>query len=303
MKLQYIETIVAIAKAGSIRAAAQQLNKAQPTLTKALSLAEEELGVQLFRRTARGVVPTEEAEALLNRFVAIQSDLERLDEEVDQLRGGQAGSVNVCVSPLAAVKVMPRAISMFRRSFPFVQVKLSSGLFPNALKPISDGSVDIVLGPKPPEAMCRNLVVEPLMDLPIVVITAADSPLRNAKSLAELTDCEWIMIGTLGGPGDIFRQPFLDNHLTPPKSVTTSESYFGAMSLVAELGAVCTFPKRLMSSVQGGWDVVQIPIQEEFQSQHFCLVTRAGHPLTTAAQHMENCIRKTVIAIEKAEIE
>lgn len=300
MKVQHIQTLVAIANAGSLRGAAEALGKSQPALTKSLRQAEEDLGVPIFQRSSRGVVPTELGERVLTRARAISSEIDRLDDDVAQLRGEQVGSIHVCVSPLAAVKIMPQALARFHAKFPKIEIHLTSGLFPSALKPLRDGRTDIVIGPTPPAGMAREISVEPLLKTPIVLITSKTSSYLKAKKLADLTDANWIMIGAPLGPGDIFRKPFVDHGLVPPKATTTSESYFGAMSLVEELGAVCTFPMRLLEDVRQGWDVDQIQIEETLDPLEISLMTRSGHPLTPMAEELMNALRRRVATLNHA---
>ena len=297
MKVQHIQVLVAIADHGSLRAAAAALGKSQPALTQALQQAEEELGVAIFNRTSRGVEVTELGERILGRARTIASEIGRLDEEVAQLRGEQVGAVHVCVSPLAAVRIMPRALTLFRKSWPMVDVRLTSGLFPGALKPLREGRTDLLIGPAPPAGMAHDIAVEHLIDTPIQVVTAATSPLLRARSLAELREAQWIMIGAPGGPGDIFRQPFIDNGLIPPHATTTSESYFGALALVESLGAVCTFPQLLMEDVVKTWRIAPIPIRETIAPLRISLMTRAGHPLTPAADALAMCIHRRVASM------
>lgn len=297
MKVQHIQTLVAIANAGSLRGAAEALGKSQPALTKSLRQAEDDLGVPIFQRSSRGVVPTELGERVLTRARAIASEIDRLDDDVAQLRGEQVGSIHVCVSPFAAVKIMPQALARFHAKFPKIEIHLTSGLFPSALKPLRDGRTDIVIGPTPPAGMAREISVEPLLKTPIVLITSKTSSYQKAKKLADLTGANWIMIGAPLGPGDIFRKPFVDHGLVPPKATTTSESYFGAMSLVEELGAVCTFPMRLLEDVRQGWDVDQIQIEETLDPLEISLMTRSGHPLTPMAEELVNALRRRVATL------
>ncbi|MDO6729163.1 LysR substrate-binding domain-containing protein [Marinovum sp. 2_MG-2023] len=297
MKPQHIQVLVAIAEHGSLRAAAKHLDKSQPALTQSLRQAEQELGVSVFSRTSRGVELTEIGERILVRARTIASEIERLDEEVAQLRGEQVGAVNVCLSPLAAMRIMPRALTLFRKTHPNIEVRLSSGLFPGAIKPLREGRIDLLIGPEPPIGMTRELTIEHLIDTPIQVVTSDSSPLLKARSLGELAEAQWIMIGAPTGPGDIFRQPFVDHGLTPPMALTTSESYFGALSLVESLGAVCTFPALLMDGVRRSWNIAPIPIREEIAPLKISLMSRAGHPLTPAADALAMCIRRRVTSL------
>jgi LysR family transcriptional regulator, regulator of abg operon len=302
MKVQHIETLVTIAEAGSIRAAAERLGKSQPALTKSLRQAEDDLGIALFRRTSRGVMLTEIGEKVLARARTIHSEMNRLDDEVAQLRGEQVGTIHVCVSPLAALKIMPRALASFRRTYARIEIRLVSGLFPGALKLLREGSVDILVGPAPPEHLAREVTVEPLLQTPIAVITSAGSPLLAARSLGELSGAEWIMIGAPGGPGDIFEKPFLDHGFAPPKAITTSESYFGALALVESLGSVCTFPVRLLEDIRKVWRIDAIPVREVIEPLQIALMTRSGHPLTPAADVLVNCIRRRTTSMNREEL-
>lgn len=297
MKAQHIRTLVAIADSGSLRTAATMLGRTQPAVTKALRQAEEDIGVPLFHRSSRGVIPTEMGERVLLRARSIVSEIDRLDDDIAQYHGEQTGSVRVCVSPLAAVRIMPRALVLFRQTHPLIDVHLTSGLFPSALKPLREGQTDLLIGPKPTIGMTRDIYFEPLLETPITLITATGSPFAQATSLSDLIDADWITIGAPTGPGDIYRKPFLYHGLTPPSVRTTSESYFGALALVENLGAVCTFPQRLLDTVSADWGITAIPIKEDIAPLEIGLMTRASHPLTPAADALAQCIRRRSGAI------
>src|SRR5882757_1263006 len=147
MHIQHILSLIALSEAGSIRSAAASLGRSQPGLTKNLRQIEDELGAKLFQRTSRGVIPTKIGQLVLARTRTIATDIRRLQEEVEQTKGGQHGSVSVCVSPLAATQIIPAALLSFRRRFPEVDVQISSGLFPVAIVPLREGQTDIVIGP------------------------------------------------------------------------------------------------------------------------------------------------------------
>lgn len=290
MKAQYISTLVAIADAGSIREAAAALNKTQPALTKVLKQAEEDLGVSIFARSSTGVVPTELGRKILVRARFISKQLQELDDEVAQIRGLQTGAVSICLSPLAAVKIVPPAMARFRRSYPNIKINLLSGLYPGAINMLREGRVDMVVGPIPASKHLRDIAVEEIVQTPISVITSRTSKVATSSSLGDLTDSDWIMIGATEGPGDIFAQPFEANGFEVPTATITSESYFGAMSLVQSLGAVCTFPTMLLAEVQRGWDIVETPIRETIEPLRIGLMTRSGQPLTPAGDTLHKFI-------------
>lgn len=77
MTLQQLRYVVEVAASGSITAAAARLFIAQPSLSKAISELESEMGITIFERTARGVVPTDDGTRFLSyaRQVVEQADL------------------------------------------------------------------------------------------------------------------------------------------------------------------------------------------------------------------------------------
>ncbi len=204
MQMQHVLSLVALSEAGSIRSAAASLGRSQPGLTKNLRQIEDELGARLFQRTSRGVIPTKIGQLVLARTRTIATDIRRLQEEVEQTKGGQHGTVSVCVSPLAATQIIPAALLSFRRRFPEVDVQISSGLFPVAIVPLREGQTDIVIGPRPPADQSHSLIVEPLVTTDIVIVTSKSSPHAKARSIGDLSGADWMMIGSPGGPGDIF---------------------------------------------------------------------------------------------------
>ena len=295
MQMQHILSLVALSEAGSIRSAAARLGRSQPGLTKNLRQIEDELGVRLFQRTSRGVVPTKIGQLVLARTRTIATDIRRLQEEVEQTKGGQHGTVSVCVSPFAATQIIPAALLSFRRRFPEVDVQIASGLFPVAIVPLREGQTDMVIGPRPPADQCHSLIVEPLVTTDIVIVTSKSSPHAKARSIGDLSDADWMMIGSPGGPGDIFEPVFRENGFRSPVARTSSESYLAAFEIVQSLGLVCTFPGRFLREQRDRYpDLVVIPVRETISPLEISLLTRADVPPTPAAREMAACIRRRV---------
>src|SRR6478736_5279873 len=108
MKFSQMRDVVAIAERGSLRAASRHLSLAQPALTRSIHELERELGVPLFERRARGMVLTPMGEAFVRRASAVLSEVRRARDEVEQLRGGSAGSVIAALSIVPHLAMLPR---------------------------------------------------------------------------------------------------------------------------------------------------------------------------------------------------
>ena len=82
MNLLQLKYAVEVAATASITKAAENLYMGQPNLSRAIRELEEELGVDLFRRTSRGIVPTAQGEAFLERARAVLRQMEALEQAV-----------------------------------------------------------------------------------------------------------------------------------------------------------------------------------------------------------------------------
>lgn len=291
IKIQHIEMLLAVESAGSIRAASKILGKTQPAVTKALRQAEAELGAAIFKRAPSGVVVTEDGKPVLRRARLIQSELRKMQEEVDQRRGRGTGRLNVIVSPLAATRIIAGTIRRFRRRFPNVHVQISGGHEPLAFGPVRDGQVDLVIGPEPQGADSAGLTTTFLIATPIVVITGHRSRWRGETRLEALVEGDWTMIGTRA------RLPYLQRHftqrgLTPPDPMVTSDSMFSVLTLIEEGDFLCTFPERLLEQAMAKWNIVPLDVTPALKPARISVVTSSERPPTPALQYFVDCVQQ-----------
>lgn len=88
VSLDQLHAVVTIADAGTLVRAARRLHISQPPLTRKVRALEDELGVVLFERGARGMRPTPAGLALLERARGILAEVERAAEEARALARG-----------------------------------------------------------------------------------------------------------------------------------------------------------------------------------------------------------------------
>jgi molybdenum-dependent DNA-binding transcriptional regulator ModE len=93
MELYQLKTFVAIAKEGSLTRAAERVFTSAPAVSAQLKALEDELGVKLFDRTPRGMVPTEAGHSLLDEAERTLASAMRMRSAAEQLRGAAQGVV------------------------------------------------------------------------------------------------------------------------------------------------------------------------------------------------------------------
>src|SRR4051812_41095567 len=123
MELRQLQYFVAVVRHGQFTRAAEALWITQPALSQQVRRLEAELGVELLRRTSRGVLPTPAGEALLAHAESVLAELERAREERDRPSGATRGRVRVAATAADAPR-LPEALAAFHRAHPRLQVAL-----------------------------------------------------------------------------------------------------------------------------------------------------------------------------------
>ncbi|MEY3379528.1 MAG: hypothetical protein RL468_126 [Pseudomonadota bacterium] len=295
MKLNQIQALVAIAETGSIRAAAARVGVTQPALSKSLQSLEDELSVSLVHRTSRGVNLTSFGQAMVTRGRGIAQEVDRLREQIEQMRGALQGSINLAVSPNPAVILLPKALARFRQEYPHVQLRIREAVFPDTLQMLREGLADIALGAQPQikKSMQPEFLVERLYYNRLVVTGRVGHPKAGAESLAELLDCDWLLHGPEEGPGSMYAPVFKEHQLLPPVPSIISQSFIATLTLLEGSDALTLLPERLIRSLIANRRLMMLPIRELTTRLDVSMIVRANQPLTPVAQKLLQILRRT----------
>ncbi|MEM9013001.1 MAG: LysR family transcriptional regulator [Pseudomonadota bacterium] len=120
-----VQTIHAVAEAGTLSAAARTLGLTQPTLGRQVKAAEARLGLTLFHRHARGLVPTDACLALLGPAEEMRAAALRFARTVEGQEGDPSGTVRITASVYVAHFILPEILAEIRRTLPEVQIELA----------------------------------------------------------------------------------------------------------------------------------------------------------------------------------
>lgn len=181
--LRYVDEV---ARCGSIRKAAEQLNVTSSAVNRRIIDLEEELGAQLFERRARGVRLTAAGEVFVNFLREQDGDVERMKSQIEDLRGLRRGTVRVACSQALALDFLPREIAAFRKQYSSVSFVVKVLDHEKAVAALAAYDVDLLLVFRPP--FLANF--QPLMTLEqrLVAVMPEGHPL-GAKKTLRLRDC------------------------------------------------------------------------------------------------------------------
>src|SRR5437870_5187761 len=124
MELRHLRYFVAVAEASTFTKAAAQLHVAQPAVSRQVQALEDELGVDLLRRSPRGVMLTAEGKLFLEEARELLKRAEDSVAKVRALARGEYGELHIGYEPSPSVDLLPAALAGFQKAVPRVQVVL-----------------------------------------------------------------------------------------------------------------------------------------------------------------------------------
>jgi DNA-binding transcriptional LysR family regulator len=190
IELRLLRYFTAVAEEGHVGHAAARLFISQPALSQQIRALEEQVGVPLFTRHARGVQLTEAGEVLLTEAREVLARADRLDEAVEELARGEAGGLRIGLPPGldAGAGLLPELVAALRESHPDARIEVRELTTPDQIEALTSGSLDLGLVREPVEdgrLSRRTLLVEPLgVSLPASHTLAG----REGLTLRELAD-------------------------------------------------------------------------------------------------------------------
>lgn len=247
MHSRLLRYFLAVVEHKGFTAAAAELNISQPALTKSIHQLEEILGVELFERLATGVVPTRFGEILARRVRLMELEYRHAVVEIQAIKGGNEGTVNVGAGPVWAARVLPPIIAKFRSQRPKVKIRLTTGVIDTLVPALLSGELDVICSaldfPNHPE-----VTREQLIELRHVLVARAEHPLAGRATVhpSELLNYPWLaLVNDYVGTSRV-NSFFAANELDPPRISVETTSISTILSLLKEDNFIVNIPTLML---------------------------------------------------------
>ncbi len=179
--------VAEVARAGSIRRAAERLHLTPSALTRQIQDVEYELGTPIFERLATGMRLNAAGELLVRHVRDQLADLDRVRSQIADLSGVRRGHVAIACSQAFATRVMPEEVEAYRARFPLVGFTVQVRDHVQAVAALTGFEADIALVLQPPPA--AELQVLHACDQPLCALMRADHALACEPGPVRLRDC------------------------------------------------------------------------------------------------------------------
>jgi DNA-binding transcriptional LysR family regulator len=181
----------------SIAKAAQELFVTQSAVSQNLQKLEQELNIPLFHRFPKRLVPTTAGEQLYHSILPFFSSIDTVIQSIHSAEEHPQGIVRIGAPPVFGAEYLPRILSGFRKKYPLVKVSLILADQRSIVDLYRSSELDIALvdifGKKEEESW--NMIQEPLVDEPLVLIGSSEYVQNNLPGGAQLhvmQQCQYI---------------------------------------------------------------------------------------------------------------
>lgn len=291
-ELRYFAEVVDL---GSMTRAASSLNISQPALSKSIRLLEERLGCTLLERGRFGVRPTIFGETLYVRAKAVNAELQRARNELDELTGGRPAQLSVGILPSQAMGPISDATVQMVCAQPNLRIQMIERPRVDLVPSLRRGEFEIAIATLDRNAHEPGLAQRVLFyDRPVLSVRR-DHPLLNANPIwiGDLLEYPWI----LPRPGADHRihieNYFRTQGYTLPEEIIESQSVPFTRAVIMKSDFIGILPNDTPSAEERAGFIVGLDIGTEIPDRAIGIIYRSDHPLPQAANTFIQEILKT----------
>lgn len=298
LSLREIRIALAVNRLGGILKASEALNVSQPAVTKVIQQLERKLGLPIFDRTAKGVVPTEYGRVFLARASELDGDIKAIGRENVEYRFGTTGRVRIGAMPVAAASVVPRAMAQFLERSYDCELEIIEGTREYLDEMLRRKDIDLIVG-RLPVGEDDGIERELLIHDPFKVVVRHSHPLvqREHLELDEMMRWKWIFPPENSDAFFLVESAFRARFGALPEIVAYSLSLPVLQRLTAWTDCLCFLPMALLKYGRVSDVLVTLPLDLQETLGPIGISRRKSSRTSFLVQEFEGILRGVVLDI------
>lgn len=299
INFKHLRLVVFIASTGNLHRAGDAMHITQSAATKMLQNIEATLGVRIFERTARALVPTEIGKFVIEYANKTLSEGSRFLLSLQGLSDGGYGELAIGAITSTAAELLPAAISELKSRRPYVRIEIVAGTSDNLLDKLEHGHLDLIIGRYSNFRQQALFSREPLgMDRVSVYAAAGHELARRATvTPAEIQDRAWVLQASPSPSREIIDEYFSKADLPPPRNLVETESTFTALQLVRRAGMLSALSDDVMATEIMSGDFVRLPVALADPREPYGIIRRRDATVSQTVAEFTDILRETARAI------
>jgi DNA-binding transcriptional LysR family regulator len=277
-----LKVFESVARNGSFTRAAGELHLTQPAVSMQIKQFEENLGLPLFEHLGKKIYLTEAGREMYNYSRRIAQLVDEAEEVIEDIKGVQRGGLAISVATTAN-HFATRLLAGFVKRHQGVNFSLDVTNREALLHQLEHNERDLVIMGQPPES--EDLIAEPFLQNPLVVIAPPDHPLtqENQIPLERLMEDSFVVRELGSGTRGAAERFFADKGVQFPMGMEMSSNEAIKQAVEAGLGlavvSIHTLEVELEARRLAIINVEGFPLK-----RHWFVVQRKGKRLSPVAQ-------------------
>lgn len=296
--------VCAIAKTGSLTAAAKILNTSQPNLSLFLSNLERSLNIKLFDRIGKQFRLTYAGELYVAKAQKMIRLKEEFDAEISSIVENVGGRLRMGFQYFRSSRLIPPLLTAFSEEYPHVELSFVEETVSRLESMLSDNTIDIFFCNCPTKK--SEYEYHPIYRDSVLFMTGADHPIASAYPLATTADegYPWIslklfenerfFLSRSGGSLRAFTDQILESAHVSPKHIITFDKVETIMELVSRGQGVGFCADSYRSFVSLSQPLHLFSVGNEMKRIDFCAVNMKGKVLTPYAKRAIEIVKETM---------
>lgn len=293
LRFKQLVLIVAIGELHSLRKVAEHMHMSQPAATKMLQEIEETLGVTLFDRLPKGLVPTTFGTSLVQYAQLMMSDLDNLREKLVAQMHGAIGEIAVGTTRAPTPALITNAIVELKRRFPLLTISIHVDTSDELLHMLEQGKLDIMLGRIADPSEHPSLNFEELDRETLSMVVGSHHPLAKARhlTLADLADSPWILQPVRSSMRNLMESMFRQSGIAVPRNLVETASVLTTTTLLRSTDMIAVLPDSIAQDYAAiGWLSI-LPVAIELRLEPYGIITRKERFPAPAVAIFQECLR------------
>lgn len=286
VRLRQVALLLEVQALGTLRAAAAQLGMTQPAATVMLRELEAALGVKLFQRQGRGLLPTAAGAAVMAHFSGLRGGLEALARDLADLGGGGGGNLAVGSILAPSPTLLTRTVARIKQEQPRLRLSVLTETSDRLLDLLGEGKLDLVIGRMADGHLHAQHQFRVLDSEALSIVVGPQHPLARARrlSIARLVEQPWILQPRESPMREVLEREFRLHGVDTPANLVETSSILTTLFLIGEAPMVAVVPASLAARYAAMKLLRVLPLQLSNQLDPYGSVVLRGRPLTPAAQ-------------------
>lgn len=283
--LRLLATFLAVAREGSMAAAADALGYVPSAVSQHVAALERSLGVELvLRRPGSRLVLTAAGRALVRAAEPLFDATTRFQDQAGAIAGGRATELRLAAYPSATTYLLPEVLTTLRDRHPALEVRLVDVETSAGLPLVRSGDVDLLIAyrylPEDPPAPSDAWTVSRVGEEPMLLLAAAGEGDGNGVppvSLADCVDRDWVC-GPPDNPDRRMLQRWASGLGFAPRVTHETHDLHAMLALIRAGQSVGLVAATLLSTPEGRRGVRQVALPPEARGLHreVLTITRPG---------------------------